>query len=193
MAAALAGERHLDNMQIWTLLPHPDTPEPAVRELSVEVERVGAELNLRFMGEGDLDQIAWPDDTDAQFTDGLWQHTCFEVFVRGIHGASYFEGNFSPSTEYAFYAFSGYREGMTAIRHGDQPCVGIGFGDNQFSLFATLDLAEIAPEIAALDWTIGLSAVIENANGQKSYHALAHPGGAPDFHHAACFALELKA
>ncbi len=176
-----------------TLLPHPDTPEPAVRSLSVEVERHGAQLDLRFMGDGVLDQIAWPDDADAEFTDGLWQHTCFEVFVRGNHGASYVEGNFSPSTEYAFYAFSGYREGMTAIRNGDHPCVGIGFGDNQFSVFVTLDMASIAPEFATNDWTIGLSAVIETKDGHKSYHALAHPGGAPDFHHPASFALELKA
>ena len=42
MAAALAGERALDNMQMWTLLPHPDTPEPAVRALSVAAERDGA-------------------------------------------------------------------------------------------------------------------------------------------------------
>jgi hypothetical protein len=33
--------------------------------------------------------------------------------------------------------------------------------------------------------------VIEERNGRKSYWALAHPPGEPDFHHPACFALEL--
>jgi hypothetical protein len=38
---------------------------------------------------------------------------------------------------------------------------------------------------------LGLSAVIEETSGRKSYWALAHPPGKPDFHHPDCFALEL--
>ena len=41
-------------------------------------------------------------------------------------------------------------------------------------------------------WRLGLSAVIEDTNGHKSYWALAHPPGKPDFHHADCFAYELS-
>ena len=33
--------------------------------------------------------------------------------------------------------------------------------------------------------------VIEEINGRKSYWALKHPAGKPDFHHPDCFALEL--
>jgi len=43
------------------------------------------------------------------------------------------------------------------------------------------------------DFHIGLAAVIEELDGTKSYWALAHPPGAPDFHHADCFALTLPA
>jgi hypothetical protein len=42
-------------------------------------------------------------------------------------------------------------------------------------------------------WRLGLSAVIEEKGGSKSYWALAHPPGAPDFHHQEAFALELSA
>jgi len=38
---------------------------------------------------------------------------------------------------------------------------------------------------------VGLSAVIEEINGHRSYWALAHPPGNADFHHSDCFALEL--
>ena len=38
---------------------------------------------------------------------------------------------------------------------------------------------------------LGLSAVIEEHGGAKSYWALAHPPGAPDFHHPDCFAAQL--
>ena len=41
--------------------------------------------------------------------------------------------------------------------------------------------------------SIGLSAVIEETDGTKSYWALRHPPGPPDFHHPDCFALELPA
>jgi hypothetical protein len=37
---------------------------------------------------------------------------------------------------------------------------------------------------------IGLTAVLEQTDGTKSYWALAHPPGKPDFHDPACFALE---
>jgi len=42
-------------------------------------------------------------------------------------------------------------------------------------------------------WRLGLAAVIEEASGRKSYWALAHPPGKPDFHHSDCFAHEIPA
>lgn len=39
---------------------------------------------------------------------------------------------------------------------------------------------------------LGLSAVVEENDGTKSYWALAHPGRRPDFHHAESFVLELS-
>ena len=41
-------------------------------------------------------------------------------------------------------------------------------------------------------WELGLSAVLEEKDGTKSYWALAHPhGDKPDFHDPACFAAHL--
>jgi len=40
---------------------------------------------------------------------------------------------------------------------------------------------------------LALSAVIEEIDGTKSYWALAHPPGKPDFHHPDCFTLTLGA
>jgi hypothetical protein len=41
-------------------------------------------------------------------------------------------------------------------------------------------------------WRLGLSAVIEETSGHKSYWALAHPPGRPDFHHSDCFVYEFS-
>jgi hypothetical protein len=38
---------------------------------------------------------------------------------------------------------------------------------------------------------VGLAAVVEETSGHRSYWALAHPPGKPDFHHADCFTLEV--
>ena len=40
---------------------------------------------------------------------------------------------------------------------------------------------------------VGLAVVIDEVGGTKSCWALAHPPGAPDFHHPTCFAAELPA
>jgi hypothetical protein len=50
--------------------------------------------------------------------------------------------------------------------------------------------ATIAVEADAR-WELGLSAVLEEKDGTKTYWALEHPSDKPDFHHAACFATRL--
>ncbi len=40
-------------------------------------------------------------------------------------------------------------------------------------------------------WQLGLSAVLEEKDGTKSYWALAHGGEKPDFHDPVCFAARL--
>jgi hypothetical protein len=52
-----------------------------------------------------------------------------------------------------------------------------------------LDRLSALPRDAS--WRLALSAVIEETNGNKSYWALAHPSGKPDFHHKDGFAYEL--
>ena len=56
---------------------------------------------------------------------------------------------------------------------------------DQATLAATLHLSEDATGL------IGLSAIIEDRAGTRSFWALAHPSGAPDFHDVACFAADL--
>jgi hypothetical protein len=60
-----------------------------------------------------------------------------------------------------------------------------------FSLQAALALDHLSlPRESS--WRLGLSAVIEETNGNKTYWALVHPPGKPDFHHKDAFAYELS-
>jgi len=120
----------------------------------------------------------------------LWQTTCFELFVRPQGQVAYLEYNFSPSTQWAAYAFDGYREGMTDLGCAVPPFVERGEGaGEEYVVRAGVDWGDILSG----PLQIGLSAVIEQKDGAKSYWALAHPPGRPDFHDPACFALQLPA
>ena len=168
-----------------TLKLHPDSRCDAVTQIAVDVARPrpGA-LALRYLVSGAMRDLFLPPETDPARADELWKHTCFEVFVQD--GAGYDEFNFAPSRRWAAYRFDAYRSGMRVAGIA-APRIGVQANAAAFELQVSLDL----PGDAA--WRLGLSAVIEEANGRLSCWALAHPPGKPDFHHSDCFALELPA
>lgn len=166
-----------------SLTPHPDTPSRAVRAVEVEVGSVsGAQLRLRYVVTGEIARLALPEATAPERAHELWKHTCFEAFAR--RGEGYCEFNFSPSTEWAAYDFGSYRAGM---RNADvlAPRIEGRHGHEHYELHVAFDLPGEAP------WRLALTAVIEETDGVKSYWALKHPPGKPDFHHADGFVLEL--
>jgi hypothetical protein len=123
----------------------------------------------------------------AARADELWRHTCFEAFVRTSADPGYYEFNFSPSTQWAAYQFSGYRSGMRVATEIAAPRIEARSSAATYTLQVALEFDELSSPLL-----LGLSAVLEETNGRKSYWALAHPPGKPDFHHADCFALELS-
>ncbi|MEO6580341.1 MAG: hypothetical protein ABIN83_04235, partial [Sphingomicrobium sp.] len=118
---------------------------------------------------------------------GLWQSTCFELFICGVGGA-YRELNFSPSSQWAAYEFERYREGRRDLSLESPPQISSDDEDLDGRWFLTsLDDRDAPPGAR-----FGVSAVIEETDGTKSYWALAHPpGDRPDFHHPDCFAAIL--
>lgn len=168
---------------------HPASPAPPVSGCTADLSAVGpAALRLRYVVEGDIAALRVPAIGIAERRDYLWQTTCFELFVA-LDGASYAEFNFSPSTCWAAYRFDGYRDAMRAVA-GVEPRVGTVVTDQRLTVSVDLDLSSLVPD---LDRLAGLSAVIEAADGAKSWWALVHPAEKPDFHHRDCFALQLRA
>ena len=66
-------------------------------------------LAVSFILDADLERLRIPRRRKPRFADGLWRHTCFEVFVARKGSRSYREYNYSPSGEWAAYEFSSYR------------------------------------------------------------------------------------
>jgi hypothetical protein len=163
------------------LIPHPATANGPVDSIEVELAGSGDELRLRYVVEGRIDRVAWPDQTTPERADGLWKHTCFEAFVGTKSG--YREFNLSPSGRWASYAFDGPRVGMRNAGEA-ATVIGLDAADGRVGFEARIGRPVAADRM-------GLSAVIEDIDGAISYWALAHPSDKPDFHHPDSFILDL--
>jgi hypothetical protein len=172
---------------------HPRSQSATVRRIEVEVARPQAGgVLLQYVVSGRIGDLALPAVTAPTRTDELWRHTCFEAFIRPAPGAAYYEFNFAPSTQWAAYRFDSYRSGMRAADAIGRPRIEVKREGDRFVLQASLQWDESSELGRAVTWRLGLSAVLEAADGGKSYWALVHGPGKPDFHHADCLALELQ-
>lgn len=176
----------------YALICHPDTPSRAIEQVTVDLasERTGVIDTGALWFEFHVspsDRLLLPAPAKPERTDDLWKSTCFELFAKPAGGEAYFEFNFSPSFEWAAYAFDGHRAGRRELASHD-PEIVISPASPHFFL-----AVEAMPALPPGAMQIGFSAVIEETDGTISYWALAHPPGKADFHDPACFALELPA
>jgi len=170
---------------------HPDSRCAAATGIEVEAARPRpASLLLRYVVTDGLSELRLPPAAAPARGDGLWRHTCFEVFLAASPGGAYYEFNFAPSLQWAAYRFGGYRSGMS-VAEVSAPRLEARSDRKIFELRAKLALDGLPDLPGDSAWRLGLSAVIEDTGGRLSYWALAHPPGKPDFHHSDCFALEL--
>ena len=188
-----------------TLECHADTPAPAVRAVRARVGRgPGGVLAVSFLIEGDINRLrvplgagGVPSGSASRRVDRLWEHTCCEIFIARKGLPAYHEFNFSPSGEWAAYAFERYRQGVpfasepNAHAEDLDPHVTARCVAGQLELDAALRLDRLSPAHRDARLLLALSAVVEERDGALSYWALRHPPGRPDFHHDFGYALEL--
>jgi hypothetical protein len=175
----------------FNLVPHPSTPpaDPAFKVWATvdHASSLGAvaTTNIWFGVSAPAERFVIPAVTEPWRADELWRTTCFEAFLAVEGEESYREWNFAPRGNWAGYDFSGYREGMEKADVRSLPYIRMEDNFTWWTVGAT-----IAVE-ADKRWNLGLSAVIEENDGTKSYWALAHTGEKPDFHARDCFVATL--
>jgi hypothetical protein len=150
-----------------------------------------AHLVLDYELHADLAQVRFPEvppGAPVGPTDGLWRHTCLEVFVGHPAPGPYLEFNFAPSGQWAAYRFSGYRAGMAPLTGIRPPRIEVRTRPDQLLLSADLELPR---DVAAGRLRLAVTAVVESAEGVLAYWAQRHAPGRPDFHHPHSFALEI--
>ncbi|MFW2350188.1 DOMON-like domain-containing protein [Qipengyuania sp.] len=176
-------------METYRLRPHPAHPPLTVSR--IEARLVGVDenwLRLRWRIEGSGDLVI-PKFAGKGRADGLWQTTCFELFLRPGTGKAYCEFNLSPSERWNAYDFASCREGMAERAMPREPSCTIRRG----SSFAIFDAAIPRAGLPTDQCAMALTCVIEETGGRKSYWALDHCSDAPDFHDPACFTAQLAA
>jgi hypothetical protein len=173
------------------LVPHPTAPSANPQlKMWASVEHASAlgavaTTNIWFGVGAPAGRFAIPEPREPGRKDELWRSTCFEAFLRAEGGEAYREWNFAPSGDWAAYDFKRYREGM-AEADVAEPYIRMEDNLTWWALGASIAVD------AERTWQLGLSAVLEETDGTKSYWALAHPNAdKPDFHLADCFVAKL--
>lgn len=170
----------------YYLLPHPALPNAGGLAIAVGVHRSAAGLTLNYRISGAAQAISLPAQAAAGPADELWRHTCCEAFIAGESG--YHEFNFSPSGAWAVYRFTAIRQRDAAYRLPAAPIVHCLADAGGFTLTADIPAALFPP---GTERRLGLTAVIERADGSLAYWALRHDGPQPDFHRPATFLIPL--
>jgi hypothetical protein len=173
-----------------TLVPHPASPPsgpPFKVWANVDHSALGAvaTANIWFGVSAPIDRFAIPKLSEPWRADELWKTTCFEAFLRPAGEDAYREWNFAPAGNWAAYDFTGRREGKAWAEVGSPPYIRMEDNFTWWTVGATIAVD------ADREWELGLSAVLEEKDGTKSYWALAHTGVAPDFHDPDCFVARL--
>jgi hypothetical protein len=163
------------------------SPSMALETIKVALSRSSpTNLHIRYEAIGTMNDLVIPEPAPALRTDNLWRTTCFELFLRSRDRSRYREFNFSPSSQWAGYEFRAYRDGMTQTSLSGAPAINTQVGSDRLIVDVRLSL-----DLPDEPYSLSLAAVIEERRVGKSYWALNHAGEGPDFHHPACFTLEL--
>lgn len=175
------------------LLYHPETADDTIKQLHIEARAMYQKDNiaLHFDVYGAINGLLIPDVKPPREVDGLWQHTCLEAFIAVHEEPGYCEFNFSPSGEWAAYAFDDYRS-RKPWQISTPPAITCVRSQDRLSLLAVIANKDLPNNPLAKCYRLGLSAVIETKANNLSYWALFHPAGKPDFHRRSGFTLSLN-
>jgi hypothetical protein len=178
---------------VHALSPHPAAPGSAVSSISVALHGARqTQTELRYRVAGPQAAECLQNAVAGGRADGLWAHTCCELFVRPAGSTACREFNFSPRGAWAAYDFSDYRAGMRPAALGSEPRLQLQQEEGAWTLAVTLPGADLAPAGHVGELLLGLCAVIEAPGGALAYWALAHPSARPDFHHRDAFVIEWR-
>ncbi|MCC0175664.1 DOMON-like domain-containing protein [Waterburya agarophytonicola K14] len=157
--------------------------------VSGEIFRNNNYLNIQYLMSGDLLKVIIPGSKRSLRKYDLWEHTCFEFFLRLRNTTKYWEFNLSPSGDWNIFRFDNYRENIAEEMAFDSLFFNLALEKNTLQLDLIIDLNKL--NIAKKDLDLAISTVVENRNKKLSYWALIHPATEADFHHQDSFIINI--
>jgi hypothetical protein len=185
-----------EGIQPFSLRAFGSEPAPLGLQLGGQLERRGDQLAITYQLRGNLTAVVLPAPSTTgapRRLDGLWEHTCFELFLAAEGLEPYWELNLAPNGDWNLYRLDGYRRGLAPV--GDRDALpfavrGTGQGmELEVNLQLPLELA-LACRQRALQ--VGITTVMEHPQGDLTYWALSHGGAEADFHRREDFLLQLS-
>lgn len=175
--------------QGFTLIPFsPDAQAGIV--ITGAIGRHSNTLSVSYLLTGLLSDIVIRDPADVpERRDHLWEETCMEFFISPENSGNYWEFNLSPAGHWNVYNFKSYRRGMREEPAFTSLPFVVQMKSDAFKISVELALDDIVASNRSL--AVGISAVIREPNGGKTYWALSHSGPEPDFHRRDSFIIEL--
>lgn len=158
--------------------------------LTGTVDRRANNLHVRYVLEGPLKDLVLPEARrDPHRVQGLWNTTCFELFLAAEGFPAYWEFNLSPSGNWNVYRFESYRQGMTEEESFASLPFDVRRGGDSLTLSLNVDLRRIVRREQVLD--VAVSAVTQGRDSSLTFWALVHRGERPDFHRREGFVIRL--
>ncbi len=119
--------------------------------------------------------------TRASRVDDLWRTNCCELFLAQSDAPQYVEFNFSPSGDWAAYAFESTRSGRRAhVWEGAAPEIQCRTQARADQLWLQVRLP--APALRGFETGLAGLSVITHTDQGVTHWALGHSGSRPDFH-----------
>jgi hypothetical protein len=135
-------------------------PTTVRRVAAAAHRRSDGQLALHYALDADLDRLRIPAPRPARVCSWLWQHTCFEAFLRCEDEPAYHEINLSPSGEWAMYSFRRYRELAGAAGEDLAPHIVVRHLPGRLEMDAEVRLDRLRPAYRLAVLRVALAAVI---------------------------------
>ncbi|RJR39565.1 MAG: hypothetical protein C4576_21715 [Desulfobacteraceae bacterium] len=173
----------------FLLQPYPGKGLSIPIDIKGSIERSFDRLSISYQLQGKLQDILIPEvEKTPSRRSGLWEGTCFELFLAREGSNQYREFNLSPAGHWNVFSFSDYRQSMREEKRYQSLPFRVQKTENSFLLRLNFHLDE---KIRERNLDAGVSAVIKTSDGKSTYWSLAHTAARPDFHARDSFIISL--
>jgi hypothetical protein len=160
--------------------------------ISGSISIATGQLEVTYRLQGELDRLEIPPAAAApQRRDLLWQTTCLELFLARQGADDYWEFNVSPAGHWNVYHLEGYRQGLQAEPDYRELPVQLSRSPQELILTLRCPLPPDLQRDRSASLEVGITAVVEGADGSIGYWALLHPSREADFHDRGGFCINI--